>query len=127
MQQQKNRVEVKENNCIFVCFEQNKMLIIPLNPDSVPLLLHNSKFAYFRSSCFELDQTIFVLHRIFSFDHFEMLDATSWRFFIKFHFTSTLHSYDFVPARRISFSVDVLIPRNGKFHSYGHALPSQKI
>ena len=29
--------------CIFLCFEQYKMLIIPLNLDSVLLLLHNSK------------------------------------------------------------------------------------
>ena len=36
--------------CIFLCFEQNKMLIIPLNLDSVLLLLHNSKLAYYNNS-----------------------------------------------------------------------------
>ena len=32
--------------CIFLCFERYKMLIIPLNLDSVLLLQHNSKLAY---------------------------------------------------------------------------------
>ena len=32
--------------CIFLCLEQNKMLIISLNLDSVLLSLHNSKLAY---------------------------------------------------------------------------------
>ena len=46
VQQQKNRVEVQGNNLHFPCFEKYKMLIIPLNLDSVLLLLHNSKLAY---------------------------------------------------------------------------------
>ena len=48
VQQQKNRAEVI---CIFLCFEQYKMLITPLNLDSVLLSLHNSKLAY-SCTCF---------------------------------------------------------------------------
>ena len=49
MQQQKNRVEVQGIISILYCSKQKKMQIIPLNLDSVLLLLHNSKLAYLYS------------------------------------------------------------------------------
>ena len=44
--------------CIFLCFEQYKMLIMPLNLDSVLLLLHNSKLAY--SSALQKKMVLYI-------------------------------------------------------------------
>ena len=96
--------------CIFLCFEQYKMLIIPLNLDSVLLFLHNSKLAYCAFTAFcPLRQTRFLtrdiyqmdlkaLHHIFRFQHCSQLNSTiqNWK---------PVHQYTLVHSRRLSIFV----------------------